>query len=168
MKKLLFVILVSLLINSCAISRYHEFGKTPDKSGNYPSFRGKDYLIGQLDVYRAGYDVTFYDMDLNLDPNKKMLGGEVAIHFRALDKLKTIRIDLNKNLHINSLKLSEKEIPFLRNDRAVIASLPDTLVIGRNYILTVGYEGKPIISKIHPGAEAWFGKRTKTAILGLE
>ena len=112
MKKLLYVILVSHLISSCAIFRYHEFGETPGKPGRYPRFSSKDYLIGQLDEYRAGYDVTFYDLNLNLDPNNKMLGGEVSIHFRALEKLKTIRIDLYKNLHINSLKLSEKEIPF--------------------------------------------------------
>ena len=114
-------------------------------------------MVGQLDVYRAGYDVTFYDLNLYLDPDNKILGGKVAIHFRALEKLKTIRIDLNKNLYINGLKLSGNEISFLRNDGAVIASLPDTLVIGRNYILTVEYEGKPIIAKNPPwsGGVVW-------------
>ena len=114
-------------------------------------------MVGQLDVYRAGYDVTFYDLNLYLDPNNKILGGKVAIHLRALEKLKTIRIDLNKNLYINGLKLSGNEISFLRNDGAVIASLPDTLVIGRNYILTVEYEGKPISAKNPPwsGGVVW-------------
>jgi aminopeptidase N len=157
MKKLLFIILSSLLINSCAILRYHEFGGTPGKPGRYPQFNSKDYLIGQLDEYRAGYDVTFYDLNLYLDPDKKMLGGEVTIHFRALKKLKNIRIDLYENLDINSLTISGQEIQFLRNDRAVIASLPDPLVIGKDYILVVEYEGKPISAKNPPwsGGVVW-------------
>jgi len=157
MKRLLFVILSSLLISSCAIFRYHEFGETPGKPGRYPRFSSKDYMVGQLDVYRAGYDVTFYDLNLYLDPDNKILGGKVAIHLRSLEKLKTIRIDLDKNLYINGLKLSGNEISFLRNDGAVIASLPDTLVIGRNYILTVEYEGKPISAKNPPwsGGVVW-------------
>ena len=89
MKKLLFIILISLPAGSCTIFRFHEFGETPGRSGHYPLFSAKDYLIGQLDEYRAGYDVTFYNMDLNLDPYKKMIGGEVDIHFRALEKLNT-------------------------------------------------------------------------------
>ena len=153
MKKLLFVIIASLLLNSCAIFRYHDFGETPKKPGRYPRFTKKDYLIGRLDEYRAGYDVTFYDLNLYLDPDKKMLGGEVTIHFRALEKLKNIRIDLYKNLDINSLKFSGQEIPFLRKDRAVIASLPDSLVIGRDYSLVVVYEGKPTKAKNPP----WIG-----------
>jgi len=157
MNKLLFIIIVFLLFSSCAIFRFHEFGKTPDKPGKYPDFTGKDYLIGELDKYRAGYDVTFYDIDLNLDPDKKMLGGEVIIHFRALEKLETLRIDLYKNLDIISLKLSEKDIPFLRNDRAVIMSLPDPLVIGREYSLAVEYKGKPVRAKNPPwsGGVVW-------------
>ena len=157
MRKLLLVIFSSLLISSCAIFRIHEFGETPDKPGRYPRFGLKDYLIGQLDEFRAGYDVTFYNMDLDLDPYNKMIGGEVAIHFRALEKLKTIRIDLYKNLHINSLELAEKEIPFFRNNKAVIASLQDSLVIGRDYILKVKYEGKPVSAKNPPwsGGVVW-------------
>lgn len=139
----MFLSLVSLLLNSCAIFRYHNFGEVPQRPGHYPRFTEKDYLIGQLDEYRAGYDVTFYDLNLYLDPGKKMLGGEVAIYFRAVKKLKNIRIDLYKNLDIISLKFSGQEIPFSRKDRAVIASLPDSLAIGRNYSLVVKYEGKP-------------------------
>ena len=157
MKKLLFVILASLLISSCAIFRYHEFGETPGNPGRYPQFNSKDYLIGRLDEYRAGYDVTFYDLNLYLDPDKKMLGGEVAIHFRALKKLNNIRIDLYENLDINSLTISGQEIQFLRNDRAVIASLPDSLVIGREYSLVVEYDGKPTSAKNPPwsGGVVW-------------
>jgi aminopeptidase N len=144
-------------MESCAIFRFHQFGETPKKPGHYPHFTEKDYLAGQLDEDRAGYDVTFYYLNLHLDPEKKRLGGEVAIHFRAVEKIKNLRIDLYQNFNIRSLKFSDKEIPFKRKERAMIASLPDSLVIGRNYTLVVVYDGKPIKAKNPPwdGGVVW-------------
>jgi aminopeptidase N len=169
MNKILFIILISLLINSCAIFKFQDFGNTPRKSGNYPQFSSKDYLRGQIDEYRAGYDVTFYDLNLHLDPNKHTLRGEVAIHLRAVDKLKKLRIDLYKNFDINSLKISGKETPFVREDRSVIISLPDSLVIGRNYTLIVAYEGKPDKAKNPPwsGGIKWGKDKEGNPWVGL-
>jgi len=157
MNKILFIILASLLINSCAIFTYQDFGITPVNPGSYPQFTSEDYMIGQLDEYRAGYDVTFYDMNLHLDPDNHFLRGEVTIHFRAVARLKNIRIDLYKNFDINSLKISGKEIPFVREERAVIVSLSDSMIIGMNYTLAVAYEGKPAIAKNPPwsGGIVW-------------
>ncbi|MBS1231282.1 MAG: aminopeptidase [Bacteroidetes bacterium] len=157
MKRFLLILLASLILNSCAIIRFPEFGKVPKNPGSYPKFSEKDYLIGKLDEDRAGYDVTFYDLDLNLDPDNKKLGGVVNIHFRAQAELSKIRIDLYENLDIISLKMSGRDIPFSRNDRAVIASLPEPLVIGRDYILNVGYNGKPTSAKNPPwsGGVVW-------------
>jgi len=157
MKRLSFIILALLLLNGCAIFRFPDFGKVPKKSGSYPKFTEKDSLIGTLDDDRAGYDVTFYDLNLILDPNNRKLGGTVNMHFKALAELTKIRFDLYENLAISSLKMSEKEIPFVRNDRAVIASLPDPLVIGRDYIIVVEYGGKPTSATNPPwsGGMVW-------------
>ena len=137
--------------------RFPDFGKVPEKPGKYPKFGEKDYLIGKLDEDRAGYDVTFYDLDLILDPANHRLGGTVNIHFRALAELSKIRIDLYENLYISSLRMSGQEIPFIRNDRAVIASLSYPLVIGQDYIIVVEYNGKPKSAKNPPwsGGVVW-------------
>ena len=84
-------------------SRLHYFGETPKKPGTYPSFNRKDSVKGFLDKYRKGYDVTFYDLNLTLDPDHKKLGGEVTIRFRALENLEILRFDLFKNLKIYSV-----------------------------------------------------------------
>jgi len=127
------------------------------KPGHYPEFGREDYLSGRLDVYRAGYNVTFYDLNLYIDPDKKILGGEVTIYLIALNRLKDIRFDLHKNFKISSLRSSGNEIPFVREERAVVASLPDTMEIGSTYSLTVTYEGKPVIAKNPPwsGGIVW-------------
>jgi aminopeptidase N len=157
MKRLLFIILALFLLNGCAFLRFPDFGKVPKNPGSYPRFGERDYLIGKLGENRAGYDVTFYDLNLILDPDKKKLGGTVNIHFKSLAELSNIRIDLYENLSIRSLKMSGQEIPFVRNDRAVIVSLPDPLVIGRDYIINVEYYGKPTSAKKPPwnGGVVW-------------
>jgi len=153
MKRLLYIFISFLLINGCAVIRFPEFGKVPQKPGSYPEFTARDSLIGKLDDDRAGYDVYFYDLDLVLDPGNRKLGGKVEIHFTALEELSKIRLDLYKNLDISSLKISGQEIPFLRNERAVIISLPDPLVISDDYIIAIEYNGKPTSAKNPP----WLG-----------
>jgi len=161
MKNLLFVFLASILLTSCASIRYHDFGETPEKPGRYPRFIQKDYLAGRLDENRAGYDVTFYDLDLYLDPDKKKLGGKVTIYFRALEKLKNIRFDLYRNLDIYSLKFLEEEIPFTRLNRAVFAAFPDSLDIGKDYSIVVVYEGRPRKAKNPPWVGGLVWKKDK-------
>jgi aminopeptidase N len=157
MKKLLLLLLISGLLYGCAPFKFKNFGETPKKPGRYPHFTAKDYRIGQLDESRAGYDVTFYDLDLVLDPDKKTLGGEVTIRFKAVKRLKTIRFDLYKNFSIQSLKFSEREITYKRKDKAVFATLPDSLQIGREYSLVIKYIGKPVNAKNPPwqGGMVW-------------
>jgi aminopeptidase N len=157
MKKILFVIFVSFLLSSCVTSRLHYFGETPRKPGIYPHFTRKDSLVGWLDRYRAGYDVKYYYLNLTLDPEHKKLGGEVTILFRALEKLKTIRFDLYKNLKIYSVSLSGKKISFKRNERAVYADMPDSLDPGMNYSITIRYGGSPLQARNPPwqGGMVW-------------
>lgn len=157
MQRLLFILLAFLLLNGCSILSYPEFGKVPKNPGSYPKFGEKDYLVGKLDKDRAGYDVTFYDLDLALDTDKKRLGGTVNIHFRALSELDEMRIDLYEKFNISSLKISGLEVPFARKNRAVIVSLHEPLVIGLDYVLVVSYEGKPGSTKDAPwkGGVTW-------------
>ncbi len=138
-------------------SRLHYFGETPKHPGKYPTFTARDSLKGYLDKYRAAYHVTSYDLDLTLDPGHKKLGGEVAINFRALDKIKTFRLDLRKNLKIYSIRLYGKDLPFTRNDLAVYVVMPDTLEAGKDYSILVSYGGSPSVASKPPwkGGMVW-------------
>ncbi len=168
MKKLLFIPAL-LLFTSCTISRFHEFGYTPANPGRYPQFTSQDYLKGRLDEYRAGYDVTFYDLDIYLYPDKYIIGGEVTIHLTAVSKLKKIRFDLHRNLEIRSLKFKGEAVPFVREERAVIASLPDSLETGKTYNLAVVFEGKPVRAKNPPwsGGVVWNEDKNGNPWIGI-
>ncbi len=157
MRRGVIIIAVFFSFYSCAVIRVPDFARVSAKPGTYPGFTARDSLIGQLGEDRAGYDVFFYDLDLNLDPAGKRLGGTVDIHFKANSDLRVLRIDLYENLSISSLRLSGEEVPYSRNDRAVSLALPQPLIPGRDYILTVVYEGKPTRAKNPPwgGGLVW-------------
>ena len=174
MKKLLLIIVSSILLNSCAIFyHYNDFGEVPKKSGKYPDFTANDYLTGTLDEYRAGYDVTYYDLNLSIYPGRKTIGGEVTIHFKAIKNLDQIRFDLYENLDIDSIKYSERLIRYRRMNRAVFVSLPDSLIPGDDYSLSVFYYGKPVkatnppwdggmVWKKDPSGNPWIGITCET------
>jgi aminopeptidase N len=156
-KNLLLLILVSFLLTSCFPVRFHRFGEVPKKAGHYPRFTEEDYQAGFLDDLRAGYDVSFYDLNLILDPDKKKISGEVNISFKALKKLKTFRFNLYNDLDIRSIKFQGRELPGIRNKRVVDVVLPDSLETGRDYSVIVTYEGKPQVAKKPPwrGGMVW-------------
>jgi aminopeptidase N len=157
MRKLPVIILVSVLLSSCAASRLHYFGETPRQPGKYPSFTAKDSLKGYLDKDRAAYHVTFYDLNLTLEPEHKKIGGEVTICFRTLASLKTFRFDLSRKLRIYSVRMSGNDLPFRRNDMAVYTEMADTLEAGKYYSIVVSYGGSPLVARKPPwrGGMVW-------------
>jgi len=151
------IILAFFILAGCTVMKVPDFARVPEKPGTYPRFSPGDSLIGMLDEDRAGYDVNFYDLDLVLDPAHKELSGTVDIHFRAISDLSVLRIDLYKNLRITGMKLSGEDLSWSRNERVVKVSLTQPLIPGRDYILTVQYDGKPTVGKNPPwrGGFVW-------------
>jgi aminopeptidase N len=142
-RRIFFLLLISLILGSCSITRVSYFGETPKKAGRFPEFTVKDSLRSKLDRYRACYDVIFYDLDLALEPDRQVIGGTVTMYFRALDTLKTIRFDLRKNLKISKVTFGEAPVDFRRKDLAVYTTLPGAMVPGTIYSIKVKYEGSP-------------------------
>ncbi len=156
-------------MSSCITSRLPYFGETPKHPGRYPAFTVKDSLKGYLDKDRACYDVTFYDLNLTLDPGHKKLGGKVTICFRALEAMKTLRFDLYKNLKIYSIDFSGKPLSFSRNDMAVYTEFPYSLEPGKDYSITVSYGGSPLKARKPPwrGGIVWEKDKSGNPWIGV-
>ena len=150
-------------------SRLNYFGETPKKPGRYPSFTRKDSVKGYLDKYRSAYDVTFYDLNLTLDPKHKGLGGEVTISFIALEPLKIFRFDLLRNLKIYSVSMNGKPLSFKRSDMAVYLDLTDPLEAGKAYSVKISYGGSPLKAKKPPwqGGMVWKTDKSGNPWIGV-
>ena len=78
-------------------------------------FGRKDSLRGFLFPERSCYDVTFYHLNINVDPENKFIRGYNEIHFEALDSFRLFQIDLFENMSISQIIFDGKELSFPEN-----------------------------------------------------
>ena len=156
-----FFLLLSAILNSCAVIGINAGRKTPHRPGHYPEFTEEDSLRGQLTRFRSAFDVTFYDLNIDVNIEDKYLKGTVDICFTALDEMDTLQIDLYENMKINRIVHNGHELSFLRKYKAVFIVLDEVLHKGEKHTLTVDYEGKPVISPKPPWEGGFVWKKDK-------
>tara|TARA_B100000674_G_scaffold124799_1_gene95685 strand:- start:12463 stop:14124 length:1662 start_codon:yes stop_codon:yes gene_type:complete len=150
MKKILLVLMLFIATNSFAI-----LTTNPDS------------IRGSLRPERLCYDVTSYDLSINIDPEKKMISGQNDIYFTVLENSKTIQIDLFRHFTVESIYLYapidssgvEEEFPveFKKIEDALFISFLDTIREGLSYRLKIAYSGYPNVAKKAPwdGGFVW-------------
>ncbi len=137
MKKLL-LLLIPLFL-SLHLTGQKDFFK------NY-SFSKADTLRGMLRPERTCYDVTYYDLNIALDLEKKFIKGYVDIFFDVLDDFTSMQIDLFKNMTISHITCYDKYLNFNRVHNAVFVELPEQQMTGTSGSIRVFYEGYPRIA----------------------
>ena len=124
----IFVFYVFLFISSSLVAQ--EFGRS-------------DSLRGYLSPLRNCYDVTYYHLDINVDPEEKFIKGYTEIHFNALESFQIFQIDLFENMNISQIIYKEKELDFTREFNAVFVDFKDTIELNTQAFITVFYDGYP-------------------------
>ena len=128
----------------------------PDESGEYPKVLEKDILRGTLSPFRSCYDVTFYDLSVELNIEEKSIMGNCKIKAIVQNDFDTLQVDLFENMKIVSIKKDGKDLLFYHQHNAVFIEIPemkkDTL-----FNITIQYQGGPIEAKNPPwdGGFSW-------------
>ena len=119
-------------------------------------FTEADTLRGMLRPERTCYDVTFYDLQIKVDIDKKYISGYNEIHYKAVDDFSRIQIDLFDNMKINEIVFEGKKLIFERKLNAIFIDFPKQKK-GVTNSFTVHYEGAPIAAKNPPwdGGFVW-------------
>ncbi len=162
-------ILISATISSCSIIGLNLKRKAPHKAGKYPAFHEQDSLKGNLSKYRACFDVTLYDLHVDIDPNKKYITGLVNIHLTATHDFDTIQLDLSKKMALNDVKLENQTLSYYRKYDAFFVVFKRKIKEGEKINLSVSFEGSPSIAKRPPweGGFVWKKDKEKNAWLGV-
>ena len=100
-------------------------------------------LRGEYGRYRANNDLLFYDLDVRVDPDAKIITGKNAIRFRMLKDDTRIQIDLFANLRIDKILMGRTPLAYDRELNAVFIDFPETLRAGRQYSIDFYYSGTP-------------------------
>jgi aminopeptidase N len=123
-----------------------------------PVFTRADSLGGMLSPDRTCYDLTYYHLDVKVDPADSSVRGSNAIYFKVMNAFDRMQIDLFRNMEIAKIVLDDGPIvPFTRECNAVFITLPRMLEKSSMHHVTVFYGGTPIVAKRPPwdGGVTW-------------
>ncbi|MEI7663829.1 MAG: hypothetical protein WCK34_16600 [Bacteroidota bacterium] len=144
MKKIVLYCFICLLLNSCAIFGIHFSIHNPGKPAKYPQFSKETILLGELTPIRRNFDVTYYDLDIEIIPKEKRLSGWVEVKARALTEIDSIQLDLDKQFIIEDLRWGIRDgqqLTYSRLYRALFIKLPGKVNKGELFITHVKYCG---------------------------
>ena len=124
---------------------------------NAQEFTLADTLRGTLSPIRSCYDVTYYDLQIDLNLETKTLTGVNHIHFKNVTDFDELQIDLFKNMRIDAILFKDEKLKFTRKHDAVFVSFPHTMKKGESGVIRVHYAGEPIAAKNAPwdGGFVW-------------
>lgn len=109
-----------------------------------------DTLRGSLRPERECFDVTYYHLDIKVDPEKKYVSGYVEISFRVNNQTNRIQIDLFKNMTVSKIIFNSKELKFSREYNAVFIDFNEPLRAKSIQSILVYYNGNPQEAKNAP------------------
>ena len=108
-----------------------------------PELTRNNYLMGFLNEYRSSYDVTYYDINIDFDIQKKSIDGFVTIKAKSLVDIDTLQVDLAKNLSITKIIHEDSSVEYSREEDAVMVMFDRTINKNELFDFTVHYTGQP-------------------------
>ncbi len=120
-------------------------------------FTVQDSLRGTLGPSRANYDVTYYELHLDVDVVDHVIEGWVDMDYTILGDLPLLQLDLYENLQIDGIEQEGQDLRFQRRGNAVFVELPHPVELGSRHRMTIRYGGKPTEARNAPwdGGFVW-------------
>ncbi len=107
------------------------------------SFTAQDTLRGSITPERAWWDLNYYHLDIEVDPDKKFISGSNTIRYQVLEERQVLQVDLQPPLKIEKITQNEKELQFSSDGNAHFVTLADHQKKGAFNEITVYYSGHP-------------------------
>ncbi|WP_299622128.1 M1 family metallopeptidase [uncultured Tenacibaculum sp.] len=120
-------------------------------------FTKQDTLRGSITPEREWWDLTYYHLDVTVDPEQQFIKGKNEIQYTVLNSNKTLQVDLQPPLKITKVVQDGKELKFTSDINAHFIHLKKKQRKGKTNSITVFYEGKPKVAKNAPwdGGFSW-------------
>ncbi|WP_308993025.1 M1 family metallopeptidase [Mariniflexile litorale] len=107
------------------------------------NFTRQDTLRGSITPERAWWDLTYYHLDIKVNPDKKYISGKNTIKYKVLENKLVMQIDLQPPLKITKAIQNNKELDIKHDGNAHFITLKDPQNINDINSIDVYYEGHP-------------------------
>ncbi|HEY6437149.1 MAG TPA: hypothetical protein VIY47_11220, partial [Ignavibacteriaceae bacterium] len=130
----------------------------------FPQFGSQD-SGGPLTPEWAAYDVKFYSINLNINPDKQTINGWVGITAEAVTNMNVFVLDLDDRYRITKIVWDSpeayKELSFKHENGKIKIDLPEELSKGKLFTVKIYYGGKPRVAENPPWDDGFIWAETK-------
>jgi aminopeptidase N len=133
------------------------FGFSQGLLSDKEKFNRQDTLRGSITPEREWWDLTYYHLDIDVNPNDKFISGKNTIQYEVLKPYQTMQIDLQSPMEITKVIQNGKELDVEHDGNAHFIQLNDKQNIGDINSVIVHYKGFPKEAKRAPwdGGFSW-------------
>ena len=107
------------------------------------NFTRQDSLRGSITQERVWWDLTYYHLQVNVNPDKKYISGKNTIQYKVLSAYQTMQIDLQAPLTITKVTQDGKELKVIHDGNAHFIKLIKNQHRGKTETVIVHYQGNP-------------------------
>ena len=114
---------------------------------NWGPFTKADSLRGYLSPLRTCFDVTYYHLDVAVNPSDSSIKGSNTIRFKVVNPFKEMQIDLFANMKVDKIEFEDgTPLNYSREFGAVFIYLPKELEKSTTHQIIFYYSGKPQVA----------------------
>ena len=106
-------------------------------------FTQQDTLRGSITPEREWWNLNYYHLDIEVNPEKKYISGSNMIRYEVLEEKQLLQIDLQPPLQISKITQDKKELQFTSNGNAHFITLHKQQKKGDFNQIKVYYSGHP-------------------------
>jgi aminopeptidase N len=107
------------------------------------NFTRQDTLRGSITKERIWWDLTYYHLDISVDPVNRTIKGSNEISYTVLEPYSEIQIDLQNPLVLTKAEQNDENLEIRHDGNAHFIKLKKKQIIGAKNKIKVFYEGKP-------------------------
>ncbi|KJD33310.1 peptidase M1 [Tamlana nanhaiensis] len=136
MKHLYLLLTLSLFLSIASVNAQ---GLMSEKT----HFTHQDTLRGTITPERSWWDLTYYHLDIKVNPDEKYISGKNTIQYKVLENNNVMQIDLQAPLELTYAIQNNDTLPIKHDGNAHFITLKNNQEIGSIQSLEVFYKGHP-------------------------
>src|SRR5690606_36500881 len=106
-------------------------------------FTKQDTLRGSITPERAWWDLTYYHLDIEVNPEDKYISGKNTVQYTVLEPHQVMQIDLQAPMQITKVTQNNRELQVKKEGNAHFITLAAPQQPGAVNSLDIYYKGHP-------------------------
>ena len=127
-------------------------------------FTRQDSLRGSITPERAWWDLTYYHLDITVNPVDSTIYGSNTVTYKVIKPYGLMQIDLQEPLNIMKVVQNNSVLKFKREGNVYWIELAEKQEQGKIYSVVLTYGGKPKVSTRPPWSGGITWKKDKNGL----